>query len=195
MTKSTFFLIATLSVMASTTACRGSAHRPVVSTPRQMTDAMPAWYPTPTRKAGVFAGAGFDRSQSLDLAVAGSRLSAEARLAEERAHWLKSTTTRFEEQIGGGDSAVVIGSLTRFTRSVVDEVIEGAQTRDSKVLPTQRGYAVWTLVEQPLAASQAALLRRMQADSAFWIRVRALDAARELQEEVRAYDIRRRRDP
>jgi hypothetical protein len=184
-----------LPMLTATVACRGTVPAPVVSTPRQVTNAMPAWYPTPPRKPGVFSGAGFERSQSLELAVTGSRLSAATMLAEERARWLKSLAARFEEQVGGGDSASVIGLITRVSRSVVDEVLEGVETRDSKVLPTPRGYAVWTLVEQPVAASQAALLRRLQADSAQWTRLRALEAMRELQGEVRAYDLRRRREP
>lgn len=195
MPRSTVRLVLPMLLLVVASACRGIAHAPVVSKPQQITEAMPTWYPTPPRKQGVFRGAGFERSQSLDLAVTGARLSAQVMVAEERAVWLKAFSSRFEEQVGSGDSASVVSLLTRMSRSVVDEVLDGVETQESKVLPTPRGYAVWTLVEQPAAASQSALLRRLQADSARWTRIRALEAIRELETQVRAYDERRRREP
>ena len=101
---------------------------------------------------------------------------------------LSGLQKRFEEETGVAQDAQLSQQFTQATKTVVSTTLSGTRVKDKKYSKDGDIYRAYVIVEYPVGAANEALLQQIKKNEQLLTRLRASQAYKELDAEVKKYE-------
>ncbi len=155
---------------------------------------IPAWYKTVPQDPNYIFGVNTSTSQDLQLAYDKATTSARADIGRQVELKLSGLQKRFDEETGVAQDAQLSQQFTQATKTVVSTTLSGTRIKEKKYSKDGDIYRVYVIVEYPVGVANEALLQQIKKNEQLMTRLRASQAYKELDVEVKKYEESKKAD-
>jgi len=150
---------------------------------------IPDWYSDPKCQLEyVLCSTATATSPDMQMAVDTAIFDAKGATADKLTSLMSGKMKRFREQIGGQDDPQLSAETSRVTSNLfVDVDLSGYRVTKQAVQPDGGRYRAYALVEYPIGEANKLLMDTVRRNKDLESRLRASDAYRELEEDVKRY--------
>jgi len=127
-------------------------------------------------------------SRQLQLAFNKAELNARAVIARELETKLNNLQKSFAEEIGAGRDMELLTMYTEATKAVTSAQLIGSKVRKQEHKEGKEIYKVRVFIEYPIGEANSALMAQIKRNQNLYIRFRASEGFKELDDEVRKYE-------
>ena len=101
---------------------------------------------------------------------------------------IKRLFKEFRNETGRADDAEFNEVSSDVSKSVVAEVLMGSEVKEQKICPEGGAYRAYVLMEMPIGPANEALVSQLKAHEGYYTAMKATDAFKELEDEIKAYE-------
>lgn len=148
----------------------------------------PEWFLSPPIDPDRLFAAATMTSRDMPLAVQKAEALARAELAQQMDTRLGSLIKRFQEEAGLSDDSKLLQELTSATKLVTRQALTGSRTEKKQLLDDRGIYRAYVLMSVPIGTANHQLMEKIRANRDLYTRFRAVEAFKELEEELEAFE-------
>jgi len=169
--------------------CGGSKQMGITPTATSETiKGIPDWYNKPPQDPNFMFSKGTATSRDMQLAVDKASDAARMELAKAIETRFEGLSKRFQEEVGTTIEAQYLDQFTQATKSIVSQVLTGAQVEESEILTESGIFRAYVLMKMPVGASSEALLNKIKQQEQLYTRFRSTQVFDELNAETKKFE-------
>jgi len=149
---------------------------------------VPEWFSNVPTNPNFLYAANTATSQDLQLAIDKATAGARTEIGRQVETKVNALQKRFDEETGVGQDAQLLQQFTQASKNVVSTSLTGTTVKSKTQVKDGDMWRAYVLVEYPIGAANAELLKAIKANEQMYTRFRASEAYKELDTEVQKFD-------